>query len=311
MRIVVCVKQVLDPELPQRDFRLDPDGKEAAPGRASRVISTFDEIALEVALQLREKAGGGQVTALTLGGKPAEEALRKALAMTADAAVRVDDDGLGAPGEGLGRLDGFAVAAVLAAAIRRLGGADLVLCGRQAADTDAGQVGLLLAEELGVPTVASAVSGEPAGEAVRLKRETPGGYEVVEARLPALATVTNADVNVPRIPKVKDVMASFKKPLTVWTAADLGVDPAATAPRVALRRLFIPERETACEMVGGDSPEAQAEALAERILALKVLETRGWRHAGAGLRFRPGGGAGQAASGTDRRRPRPGGVPGR
>lgn len=270
LRIVVCIKQVIDPEMPQRDFRLDQSGKEAALGRASMVISTFDEIAVEVALQLREKAGG-EVTVLTLGGKQAEEALRKALAMTADNAARVDDTGLGRAGEGLGRVDSFVTAAVLAAAVRKLGGADLVLCGRQAADTDAGQVGLLLAEELGMPTVTAVFAIEPAGTGVRLKRENPGGYEVVEASLPVLATVTNAETNIPRIPKVKDVMASFRKPVTVWTAADLGLDPAALAPRATYRRLYIPETETTCEMIGGDSPEEQAAALAERILALKVL----------------------------------------
>src|SRR5690554_1270681 len=112
MHLVVCVKQVLDPEMSPRDFAIDPVARRPVAGRAPLVISTFDEIALEVALQLREALGAGTVTALTLGPRSAEEVLRKAMAMQADRAVRIDSDGLG-------ESDAFVTASALAEAIRR------------------------------------------------------------------------------------------------------------------------------------------------------------------------------------------------
>lgn len=267
MHLVVCVKQVLDPEMSPKDFAVDPATRRPVAGRAPLVISTFDEIALEVALQLREALGGGTVTALSLGPKSADEVLRKAMAMQADRAVRID-------GAGFEDADGVATAAALAAAIRaRLSPADVVLCGRQAGDTDGGQVGLLLAEILALPVVANALRATPGPEGtLRVERETDEGTEVVEVRPPVLLTATNAEYNVPRIPKVKDVMAAHRKPIEVLTRAELGLDGQEVAqPWTALEDLYVPQQQRQCRIVEGSSPEERVDALVAALLELKVL----------------------------------------
>lgn len=222
-------------------------------------------IALEVALKLRERVGGVgvKVTALTFGPDSAAEILRKALAMRADEAVHVK-------AEGVEKLDSFDVAGVLSAAIQKLEPADLVICGRQAGDTDAGQVGLVLAEELGLPTITAVTDVEVSEDALRFRRESERGIEVVEGRAPALVTVTNAQTNVPRIPKVKDMMTAHAKPIKAFALGDLGVSMGASA-HARIQELFIPVRERKCELVPGDSPEELAGALARRMLELKVL----------------------------------------
>ena len=264
MHLVVCVKQVLDPEMSPRDFAIDPATGRPVAGRAPLVMSTFDEIALEVALQLREALGAGTVTALSLGPRSADEVLRKAMAMQADRAVRIDAAGLGEP-------DAYVTATALAEAIRRrLSPVDVVLCGRQAGDTDGGQVGPMLAEALGLPLVANVMRLRPAaGGALHAERETEEGTEVVEVRPPVLVTATNADFNVPRIPKVKDVMAAHRKPIEVLAPAELGLEP--DARRVVVERLYVPEQSRQCRMVEGETPEERVEALVAALLELKVL----------------------------------------
>src|SRR5262249_40395671 len=148
--------------------------REAERGSAALVTNIFCENALETALQFRE-AHGGKITAITCGGESAEDILRKALALRADEAVLVASPAAHprAP----------FVAKTLAAAVRRVGSFDVVLVGREAGDWGSGQTGGLLAEELGVPCVSFAESFEPAPEPsrVRVKRQTDGGWELLEA----------------------------------------------------------------------------------------------------------------------------------
>ena len=244
MNILVCMKQILDPEVPARDFRIDPVRKEADPGSASLVTNIFCENALETALQFREKAGGGTITALSYGPESAEDTLRKALAMKADAAALVVGEG-GHP---------LHVARVLAAAIRRLGSFDLVLTGRESGDWGAGQTGGLLAEELGIPCVSFADSIEPG---LRIRRQTESGWEIVEATPPLVVTITNDEHNVPRIPKVRDVMMAHRQTLTRFTAGELGVPSSEDYYEVV--ELSVPEKESRCEFV------ADVDELAKRI----------------------------------------------
>ena len=233
MNVLVCMKQILDPEVPARDFRIDAAKKEAERGSASLVTNIFCENALETALQLREKGGGGTITALSFGAETAEDTLRKALAMKADAAALV----VGEPAHPL------QVARVLAAAIRKLGSFDLILTGRESGDWGAGQTGALLAEELGLPYVAFGDSLEPG---LRIRRQTESGYEIVEARTPVVVTVTNDEHNVPRIPKVRDVMMAHRQPLTRLTVGELGVGE---GDYYEVVELAIPQKESHCELV--------------------------------------------------------------
>lgn len=261
MKILVCLKQILDPELPARDFRIKPGKREAEQGSANLVIDTFSENALEVALQLRDRGGDAKITALSYGPTSAEDVLRKALAMKADAGVLIVNDGNPHP-------DPLTVARVLAAAARKIGDFDVILVGREAGDWGAGQTGELLAEELGLPCVAFVDRIEPAGGKLRIKRQTDWGAEIVEAQPPIVLTVTNDEHNLPRIPKVRDVLMSSRQPLIQWTAGDLGVNVAeARAGNVyyEVTQLFIPQQESRCEFAVGDTTEEKAESFAKRI----------------------------------------------
>lgn len=257
MNILVCMKQILDPEVPARDFRVDAARKEAERGSANLVTNIFCENALETALQFRERAGGGTITVLSFGPASAEDTLRKALAMKADDAALVQ----GAEGRAQSAEEGHPlfVARVLAAAIRKLGSFDLILTGREAGDWGAGQTGALLAEELGLPYVAFADSLEPG---LRIKRQTESGWEIVEAKPPVVVTITNDEHNVPRIPKVRDVMMAHRQPLTQFSLEDLGVEPVEYYEVV---ELAIPVRESRCELVNVD---VLAQKLAELTAAL-------------------------------------------
>ena len=262
MNILVCLKQILDPEIPARDFRLDRSGREAERGSADLVTNIFCENALETALQFRERTGNAKITVLTYGQASAEDSLRKALAMKADAAALIVNDGNANP-------DPFATARVLAAAIRKLGAFDLIMVGREAGDWGAGQTGGLVAEELGMPCVSFVDGIELAGDQLRLKRQTDTGSEILEAVPPIVVTVTNDEHNLPRIPKVRDVMMSYRQPLTKWTLDDLGIEASearAGNSYYQVTELSIPQKETRCEFVTGDTLDQKVESFARRIV---------------------------------------------
>ncbi|HXF83347.1 MAG TPA: electron transfer flavoprotein subunit beta/FixA family protein [bacterium] len=261
MNTVVCLKQVVDPELPAWDFAIDPATKRQVRTGKPLVISTYDENALELALQLKEKVGG-KVTALTLGpAGEVKDAVRLALAMGADEAVVIDD------AEAPLRL-GPDKAAVLAAAIRRLGAADLVLTGCESADWVERSVAPLLAEMLGAACVTFITALETGAGTVTVRRTAEEGVHVVQARLPAVLSVTSDEAIRPRLPKVKDIMGAMRKPVQQWTPADVGAE--AVLPPVEVREVSVPQRTTRCEFLEGD-PAQQAQALVERLQALKLI----------------------------------------
>lgn len=265
MHVVVLIKQVLDPELPARAFRVNREQKVPEVARAPRVMSIFDGNALEVALKLREARGDVKVTAMSVGDKATEDVLRKALAVTADQAVLLDDPAFA-------NLDAPGTAKVLAAAILKLGDVDLVLAGRQAADWETGQVGPTVAEELGWPAVAfvSRVSAEASG--LRLRRELEDGYQIVAAPGPVVATITNDESNVLRFAKVRDVMMATRKPIQTWNLAALGLTAAELeSPSVEVVDLAVPEPSRHAEMVEGDTPAEKAHNLARRLRELNVI----------------------------------------
>lgn len=265
MNIIVCLKQILDPEIPVRDFRVDAEKREAVRGNANLVTNIFCENALETALQFREKsAAEAKITALIFGADSAEDSLRKALAMKADNAVLVTNDGAANP-------DPLAVAQVLAAAIRKLGAFDLVMVGRESGDWGVGQTGGLLAEELGIASVSFVDSVEKNGEGLLLKRQTDNGWEKVEAKTPLVVTVTNNDQNVPRIPKTRDIMMSSRQPITKLTLEDIGVNAAeirAGGSYYEIVELAIPVKDINCEFVSGDTLEQKVEQLTQKIIAV-------------------------------------------
>jgi len=259
LTIVVCAKQVVDPEAPLSLFEIAADGKNLVPPPGTPpVLSTFDENALEAALRIKD-AVGAKVIVISMGNKLAKAVLKKTLAAGADELILLED-------EQFVDLDSRGTALALARAIEKTGDVDLILCGRQAADTDAGQVGIGIAAMLDIPAITLAQKVEVKDGTVRVERLVAEGYEVIEASLPALVTASN-EVGELRFPPVKAVIAAQKIQPTVWSAEELGVDLAGSA-RTDLVRFFVPERKVQCQLIEGSSPEEIAEGIAS------VLKTR-------------------------------------
>src|SRR3954452_17381110 len=216
MNVVVCVKQIPDPANPGA---LDPatnflkrDGK--------LILDESDSYGVEMALQLVDKAGGGEVTLISMAPNSEMSGLRTALAMGAAKAVLVSDDAL----KGAGALD---TAKVLAAAIKRTE-FDLVLAATESSDGYTGTVPEQVAEVLGLPSVTFAKHIEIDGTTAKVQRQTEAGYDEVECPLPAVVSVT-AGVVEPRYPSFKGIMAAKNKPVDTVKAADLGVTAAGWA----------------------------------------------------------------------------------
>ncbi len=259
MNIIVCVKQVIDPEAPPSSFKINAAGQAEMHG-APPVIDPYGEYAVEASLRLKETVGG-KVTIISLGPAMLREVVKKPLAMGADELVLLEDGAFGG-------LDSWSTAAALAAAIRKKGGYDLILCGREASDTNAGQTGPGIAEALGLPCVTIARKIEVKDGAARVERVTSVGYDVIEVPLPAVVTVSN-EIGEPRYPTIKGIMAAKKIEPVVWKPADIGLGTA--AGKASVRKLYQPVYEGKCEFAEGDSLEEAAAVLAVRIREAKIL----------------------------------------
>jgi electron transfer flavoprotein beta subunit len=210
MKIAVCAKHV--PEATAQR-RLDPQTKRLDRS-GEGTLNQFDVHAVEEALKLRDASGDGEVVIVSLGPERALEAMRKALAMGADRVVLVSDEG--AAGSDL-----VATSRVLAAALEREG-ADLVLFGQQANDSDGAVLWAAVADRLQRPLISQVAELTHEDGKVRGKRQTEFGYDVIEAPLPAVVAVSDA-INVPRYPALKGIMGAKKKPQETLSLADLGV----------------------------------------------------------------------------------------
>jgi electron transfer flavoprotein beta subunit len=210
MKIAVCAKYV--PEATAQR-RLDPQTKRLDRS-GEGTLNQFDVHAVEEALKLRDASGEGEVVIVSLGPERALEAMRKALAMGADRVVLVSDDA--AAGSDL-----VATSRVLAAALEREG-ADLVLFGQQANDSDGAVLWAAVADRLQRPLISQVAELEHEGGKVRGKRQTEFGYDVIEAPLPAVIAVSDA-INEPRYPSLKGIMGAKKKPQETVSLGDLGV----------------------------------------------------------------------------------------
>lgn len=266
MKMIVCVKQVIDPEEPPSSFGVDESARRIAlpPGIPS-VVSPFDKQAVEAALRVRD-ANGGTVTALSLGDKLDQDVLRDPLSMGADGLVMLQDEGF-ADG------DGWSTAYGLAMGIRKIGDFDLILCGRQESDWDAGQVGTYIAAILGIPCITVAKNVEVIDGRLKVERVTSEGSEVIETTLPALVTVSN-ELGLPRYPTVKQTMQAKRIKPTIWSREDIGVDAdrvGVRGRRLKLHAMRKPVRETKCEMVRGATPEEAGANLAVKLREANLL----------------------------------------
>ncbi len=265
MRIVVCVKEVLDPNAVNNlalagKLKIGADGRTLEVAAVPRLINGYDEQGMEIALRIRDAGVACRIVAVSIG--PDQQALlRHCAALGADEIVAIDPAGQS--------LDGEAVAKVLAAHVKCSGGADLVLCGRQASDDDQGVVPVLLAEKLGWPSVLFARAVEVCGQSVSVTRVTTDGDEVVQGALPALVTVSN-EVGVPRFPTAKAKMAARKMAPVAVSLASLGLSAAELAPSVELVRQQLPVLNGNCQLLQGSAAEV-ARQLMDRLRADGVV----------------------------------------
>jgi electron transfer flavoprotein beta subunit len=214
MNVVVCVKQIPDPAIPQA---LDPATRTLV-REGKLILDDSDSYGVEMALQLVDKAGGeGEVTLVSMAPGGETSGLRTALAMGAARAILVSDDALKGS-------DALSTAKVLAKAIARAE-PDLVLAATESTDGYTGTTPVQIAELLGMPSITFAKKVEVADGKVTVDRQTEAGYDVVQCSLPAVVTVT-AGVVEPRYPSFKGIMAAKSKPVDQLTLGDLGIDAA-------------------------------------------------------------------------------------
>lgn len=266
LHIVVCAKQVLDPDGVNSfafwgRLQVGADGRSFDTGEmVPRIINAYDEQAVEAALRIRDAGVDCRITVVTVGDEEAGAILKRCVAMGADDAVQIVD-----AAAGLG--DGFRTARLLAGLIEELGDVDLVLCGRQSSDYDQGTTPAALAEMLGYAYVTVAFDVRVEDERLRIKRATPLGEEQVLASMPTVVTISN-ELGIPRYPTGRGMIAARRHPATVKTLEELGVEEGGGAE---LLELYIHEVAGECEFIEGDDPAAQAAELLSKLEAEGVL----------------------------------------
>jgi len=233
VKIAVCIKRTPDSE---SRFKIAGSGVSIDEAGLKFDMDDFAGYAVEAALQINEKSGGGETVVVAVGPDLVQESLRKAMSMGADRAVQLKTDAV--------PLDGIAVARALAAELKD-GGYDLVLFGKHAFDTSAGVVGTATAELLGLPCVTAASQLDVANGRGTARRELEGAAELVEFPLPAVVTIDEG-VARPRYPSLKGIMAAKKKPLET-KPAQLG------AIRVTVQKAELPPERAAGRIIGEGS----------------------------------------------------------
>jgi electron transfer flavoprotein beta subunit len=261
MKIIVCIKQV--PGTTEVD--IDPETGTLMREGIEAVVNPLDLYAIEEGLRLKENYGGSVVT-LSMGPPQAEQAMREALALGCDEAYLLTD-------RAFAGADTWATAYTLACGIRNLDAYDIVLCGLKTTDGDTAQVGPELAEELGIPHVSYVGKiVNIADSVVTVERAIEDSYEIIDAPLPLLLTVTK-EINIPRLPSFRRKLQARKMPITRWGVTELngdsqryGLDGSAT--RVI--KVFPPPARPGGEMLDGD-PTTQSRTLIQRLKERKVL----------------------------------------
>ncbi len=255
MKIAVCVKHVPDASATRR---IDP-GTKRLDRSGEGALNPFDANAVEEALRLKDASAEGEVVVVSMGPEKAMDSLRKALAMGADRAVLVSDEG--AAGSDL-----VATSRVLAAALEREG-ADLVLFGQQASDADGAVLWAAVAERLRRPVISQVAELAVADGKAKGKRQTEFGYDTIEATLPAVIAVSDA-INVPRYPSLKGIMGAKKKPADTLSLGDLGVEAGEAGSRTSVLALGDPPPRGESRKIEDDGSAAEkiVEFLAEKRL---------------------------------------------
>jgi len=246
MNIIVCIKQVPN----TTDVRINPETNTLIREGVESVINPFDMYAIEEAIRLKERFQG-KVTVITMGPPQADGALREAMSMGCDEAVLVSDRAFAGS-------DTWATSYALAKTIEKIGGYDVIICGKQASDGDTAQVGPGIATHLNLPqvTYVKKIEEIDAGRA-KIERLMEDGYEVVETPLPCLLTVVK-EINEPRLPSFKGKIRAKNAPIKVFTAKDVNAEESkiglnGSPTRVV--KIFSPPHRKGGEILKGDTHE--------------------------------------------------------
>jgi electron transfer flavoprotein beta subunit len=269
MHAIVCIKQVPD----TNEVQIDPERGTLIREGVPSIINPFDMYAIEEGILLKE-AHGGKATVLSMGPPQALDAIKEAVAMGCDDGVLVSD-------RAFAGADTWATAYTLAQAIQKLGQYDIILCGRQAADGDTGQVGPGIATQLGISQLTYVFQIRELdleGQTITVERLVEEGREVVTSPLPCLVTVVK-DINTPRYPSFMGIRRANKREYPVWSAEDLCEDTGAEQACFGLIgsptkvvKVFTPApREGECDIISTEDPGQAAAELADRILAEKIV----------------------------------------
>ena len=264
LKIAVCAKQVPDTDIPPSQFKVDAEGLRVVPPvGVPPIVNGFDMNAVEAALRLRDAGADVEIVIFSVGTDFALDVMKKPLAIGADRLVLVDDDASES-------LDALGIAKVLAAAIERDGGADLVLAGRQASDWDQAQVPIIMSELMGVPlvTLVRALALGDDEDSYDIERVAEGGFQRVKCPSPAVMTVTN-ELGEARYANLRGIMAASRKKPESLTLADLGLDELSDDKALAMTRLFIPLSDSKVEIIEGED-----EADSGRLLAMRLREAK-------------------------------------
>ncbi|MGD9891814.1 MAG: hypothetical protein AB7R89_33045 [Dehalococcoidia bacterium] len=264
MRIVICAKEVLDPDAVNAyavagRLRVGDDSRTLISGGVPVLMNAYDEQGIEAALRLRDSGAECNIVVVTAGTASASF-VRRAASLGVDEIIVIPTADAS--------LDTLALGTVLSRYIEQSGGADLVLCGRQASDDDQGVVPAVIGERLGLPVIPMArdvrLADTDEGGVIEVTRVTPDGDEEVMCALPAVVTVSN-ELGSPRYPSGAAMMAARRKQPVTVPPADLGLDNGQLVPRVTLRRMFVPQVQGNCEFLDGETPREQAAHLLARL----------------------------------------------
>lgn len=259
--IIVCAKQILDPEGPTSGYGVNSDtGQIILPKGVPPAINPYDENALETALKLKDTKQA-KVTVISLGGNLSRAVMGKALAVGADNLIFLQD-------KVFENLDSRSIAYAISAGIKKTGNYNLVLAGRQAGDTDAAIVPHYIAGFLNIPCINLVKKAELLEKVIRVERSLPDGYEVLEANMPSLLSITGGgDLRKAGLQQITDAK---KKPVTIWTADDLGID-VSDLKKTSRQKIFVPDYDVECNFIKADSPKEAGAKLAVKLREDQIL----------------------------------------
>ena len=258
MNIVVLLKQVPD----TTEVKINPETGTLIRAGVPSIINPYDHFALEAALELKKKHDF-KVTVISMGPPQAKSVVQLAMALGADEGVLLSDMAFAGS-------DTWATAYALAKAVKKVGKADIVLCGMQAIDGDTAQTGPGVAQQLGMPQITFCEHVDVDGRRVIAKKQIDGGYEVLEARPPVVITMIMTKDYAPKYPSFTAVHASLRKPFHVWSAADVGAEPQYLGLKgspTQVNKIYPPPQREKASMFAGSGQEN-----AEKILELMRRE---------------------------------------